>query len=347
MPLLSASEWNAFLRDYPAAHLLQTTAWGELKSAFGWEVVRVALQGAGPASGAQILFRPLPFGLRFAYLPKGPLPGPDCVSGGEALHPWVSLWPEVDRVCRDRRAVFLKVELDTLEPSPPMAAALPGFRCSPHSIQPRRTLIVDLQGEEQELLGRMKQKTRYNVRLALKRGVIVRPSSDVGLFYRMMRETGERERFGVHSLDYYQKAYDLFHPRGECELLVAEFEQVPLAALMVFAHGARAWYFYGASLDAHREFMPTYLLQWEAMRWARAQGCTQYDLWGVPDTDEETLESQFTGRSDGLWGVYRFKRGFGGQLRRAPHPWDRVYRPFFYRLYLWWVGRVREYEGIG
>jgi lipid II:glycine glycyltransferase (peptidoglycan interpeptide bridge formation enzyme) len=83
--------------------------------------------------------------------------------------------------------------------------------------------------------------------------------------------------------------------------------------------------------------MPTYLLQWEAMRWARASGCVEYDLWGVPDADEEILEEQFTGRSDGLWGVYRFKRGFGGRLRRAPGPWDRVYRPFLYNLYRWWV----------
>jgi lipid II:glycine glycyltransferase (peptidoglycan interpeptide bridge formation enzyme) len=127
--------------------------------------------------------------------------------------------------------------------------------------------------------------------------------------------------------------------------LVAEFEQSPLAALMVFAHGRRAWYFYGASVPANREFMPTYLLQWEAMRWARAQGCTEYDLWGVPDTNEEALEAQFTGRSDGLWGVYRFKRGFGGQLRRAPDPFDRVYRPVFYRLYEWWVSRGKEENG--
>ncbi|HEX9617076.1 MAG TPA: peptidoglycan bridge formation glycyltransferase FemA/FemB family protein [Anaerolineales bacterium] len=346
MPLLSASEWSAFLRNFPDAHLLQTTAWGELKSAFGWEVVRVASEKGSPAAGAQILFRPLPLGLSLAYIPKGPLPSnPDAESPGLVEHPWGALRPEIDLVCRSRRAVFLKVELDKLDTSPTDQATLPGFRRSAHTIQPRRTLIVDLRGEEQELLARMKQKTRYNVRLAIKRGVIVQPSPDIDLFFRMMRETGERERFGVHSLAYYQRAYDLFHPRGECELLLAEYEQTPLAALMVFAHGRRAWYFYGASVDTYREFMPTYLLQWEAIRWARALGCTDYDFWGVPDTDEETLESQFTGRSDGLWGVYRFKRGFGGQLRRAPDPWDLVYQPFFYRLYLWWTGRSKEVKG--
>jgi peptidoglycan pentaglycine glycine transferase (the first glycine) len=108
---------------------------------------------------------------------------------------------------------------------------------------------------------------------------------------------------------------------------------------MIFARGKRAWYFYGASSKEHREWMPTYLLQWEAMRWARTRGCIEYDLCGVPDFDEEILEGEFTKRSDGLWGVYRFKRGFGGKLRRAMGAWDRPYKPIFYYFYRWWVGR--------
>ena len=108
---------------------------------------------------------------------------------------------------------------------------------------------------------------------------------------------------------------------------------------MVFRRGKRAWYFYGASGNAHRERMPTYLLQWEAIRWARSQQCTSYDLWGVPDADEQSLEDQFMQRSSGLWGVYRFKRGFGGELMRALGPYDRVYRPAFYALYRLWYKR--------
>jgi lipid II:glycine glycyltransferase (peptidoglycan interpeptide bridge formation enzyme) len=185
----------------------------------------------------------------------------------------------------------------------------------------------------------MKQKTRYNIRLAVKRGVIVRPCADLGLFSQLMVETGQRDRFGVHSPDYYRQAYELFNPRGECELLLAEIEGNPLAALMVFAHGPRAWYFYGASSNVQRDHMPTYLLQWEAMRWARQRGCREYDLWGVPDAGEEELEAGFTSRSNGLWGVYRFKRGFGGTLRRSAGPWDRVYNPLLYRLYRRWLGR--------
>ncbi len=321
MSLVSVAAWEAFLARHPQAHLLQTAAWGGLKEAFGWRAARVL---AGQA-GAQVLFRPLPLGFTVAYLPKGPV-GP--------REAWEALWPQVDALARRQRAVFLKVEPDLWEETDPQGSAPPpGFRPSPHAIQPRRTLLVSLEGAEEEILARMKQKTRYNIRLAARKGVTVRPWSDVEGFYRLLQETGARDGFGVHSLAYYRRAYQIFHPRGEAELLVAEYQGEPLAALMVFARGRRAWYFYGASTGKHRNKMPTYLLQWEAMRWAKARGCTEYDLWGVPDADAATLEAQFTQRRDGLWGVYRFKRGFGGVLRRAP-VWDRVYHPLLYRLYL-------------
>ncbi len=318
---------------FPDAHLLQSSAWGRLKAAFGWDVVRIA---SGEA-GAQLLFRRLPFGLQAAYIPKGPVSLP----GIPLEQAWKSLWPEVDALCRQRQAIFLKVEPDLWEMQQPdlPPSALPGFRKSPHDIQPPRTLLISLEGAEDQILANMKQKTRYNIRLALKKGVVVSVSSDIEQFHRMMKITGDRDRFGVHSLEYYQQAYELFYPHGECQLLQAEFQGQPLAALMVFARGSRAWYFYGASANSHRDLMPTYLLQWEAMRWARGRGCTSYDLWGVPDESEGELENQFTNRSDGLWGVYRFKRGFGGELRRAQGAWDRVYRPLLYRLYLWWSGR--------
>jgi peptidoglycan pentaglycine glycine transferase (the first glycine) len=322
MPRLNAAEWDQFLMGHPTAHLLQTAAWGELKAAFGWRVARVR---ANEQAGAQVLFRPLPFGRSIAYIPRGPV-GQD----------WQSLWPEVDAICWEHKAVLLKIEPDEWEPlhgDPP--GPPPGFRKSPHAIQPPRTLLVDLKGDESQILEGMRQKTRYNVRLALKKGVVVRPSSDLEAFYALMQITGERDRFGVHSLEYFTRAYELFHPLGMCELFVAESGGQPLAGLMAFGRGPRAWYFYGASADRFREYMPTYALQWEVMRWARQRGCVEYDLWGVPDVDEASLEAQFTQRADGLWGVYRFKRGFGGVLRRSAGPWDRVYSPLWYALYSW------------
>jgi lipid II:glycine glycyltransferase (peptidoglycan interpeptide bridge formation enzyme) len=154
----------------------------------------------------------------------------------------------------------------------------------------------------------------------------------------MMLLTGGRDGFGVHSLEYYRRAYDLLHFKDMCEILMAEYEGQPLAALFVARHGNRAYYLYGASTDKERNRMPAYLLQWEAMKWAKDRGCKEYDLWGVPDEDEAILEANFEKRQDGLWGVYRFKRGFGGQLKRADQAMDRVYHPLMYWAYLKFIG---------
>jgi lipid II:glycine glycyltransferase (peptidoglycan interpeptide bridge formation enzyme) len=332
MPVVSIPEWQAFLDCHPDAHLLQTAAWGELKAAFGWRPLRWLTERDGVRLGAQVLLRSLPLGYSLAYLPKGPVS--DRPESDDPAR-WQPLWAELDAHLRQQRTVFLKVEPDLWEP--PASAPPAGFVASPQDIQPARTLLVDLDGSEDDVLRRMKQKTRYNIRLALKKGIVVYPSADLEAFHKLMTVTGTRDRFGVHSLTYYRQAYERFYPQGECELLIAAYAGEPLAALMVFARGRRAWYFYGASSDAHRERMPAYLLQWEAMRWARARGCTQYDLWGVPDADEGVLEAGFTERSGGLWGVYRFKRGFGGELRRARGPWDRVYNPLLYWLYTRWA----------
>lgn len=329
MAQVSFQEWRDFIQTQENPHILQTAEWGELKRTFGWEVERVR----SGAWGMQILFRKLPLGFTLAYAPK-PVFGLSFPALDEPF------WREVDEVCRAKRAVFLKIEPDGWEDCPASLRPASAFVVSPHNIQPPRTIVVPLEGSEEDVLARMKQKTRYNVRLAEKKGVTVRAWDDLEGFYRMMTITGARDGFGVHSLAYYRRAYDLFHPAGMAELLLAEYAGRPLAALMVFALGRRAYYLYGASTDEERNRMPTYLLQWRAMQWARAHGCVEYDLWGVPDEDEQTLEAQFETRRDGLWGVYRFKRGFGGQVRRAAQALDRVYQPLLYRLYAWRLGKT-------
>jgi lipid II:glycine glycyltransferase (peptidoglycan interpeptide bridge formation enzyme) len=324
--LLDRANWEVLLQSYPEAHLLQTSHWAEFKGHFGWSALRVQAEHCA----AQILLRALPMGMSIAYLPKGPL-------GSQ----WQELWPQVDALCRQHHAIFLQVEADLFEPLPVEVRTrwLAGFRIQEHTIQPRRTIVIDLTQDEEQLLASMKQKTRYNIRLAERHGVKVLPSADLEGFYRMMQTTAQRDGFALHSADYYRWAYELFAPQGRAILLEATLDEQPLAYLMAFLQHERAWYFYGASDDAQRNLMPTYLLQWETMRWAKAQGANTYDLWGIPDADEETLEAQFTNRSDGLWGVYRFKRGFGGQVRRSAPAFIRVYQPLLYRAYQWMQSR--------
>lgn len=340
MPAVDPNHWDNFYTEYFNPHILQSSAWGELKSFFGWQVCRIV----GGEFGAQILFRSLPLGFHLAYIPKGPVGlypelnetgGIQFVSGSPQS--WEMFWREVDQLCQSKSVVFLKVEPDIWERPDHKFHHLAGFRASPHSIQPPRTILIDLKQDEANILNQMKQKTRYNVRLAEKREIQVQPSRDVDTFYQLVIKTGQRDQFDVHSLEYYRKVYQLFFPRGECELFIAGYMGTPLAGLMVFSKGKRAWYFYGGSSEERRDLMPSYLVQWEAMRWARMRGCIEYDLWGVPDVDEDTLEGDFLNRSDGLWGVYRFKRGFGGVVRRSVGAWDRVYNYPLYYLYRVWI----------
>ncbi|NOH03829.1 MAG: peptidoglycan bridge formation glycyltransferase FemA/FemB family protein [Chloroflexi bacterium] len=350
MTEVTLAEWNQFLTKFPNTHLLQMGEWGELKKDFGWKPVRIISGNAG----IQILFRRLPLGFTIGYVPKvsgeqlsvssdqlSVISDQSSVISDQLSVISGQLWREVDSVCKKNRAIFLKVEPDAWEDSSTvdqLRITNYQLRTSPHNIQPPRTIILDITKTEEEILAGMKQKTRYNIRLAEKKGVTVRAWDDIAAFHEMMTVTGGRDGFGVHSREYYQCAYELFHSGGTCELLLAEYEGKPLASLMVFANGRRAWYVYGASNNEERNRMPAYLIQWEAIRWAKARGCEEYDLWGVPDEDEQTLEAQFENRSDGLWGVYRFKRGFGGQLKRAAQALDRVYNPLLYWAYLKFIG---------
>jgi lipid II:glycine glycyltransferase (peptidoglycan interpeptide bridge formation enzyme) len=244
------------------------------------------------------------------------------------------LLDEIDRVCQENNAIVLYIEPDDWETdfnATPLISK--GFEKSQISIQPRRTILVSLAGEEEEWLERMKQKTRYNIRLAEKKDVVIKKTADVAAFNQLMKVTGERNAFGIHNDEYYRNVYGQFSTGDMCELLIAYYQGTPLAGLMVFFRGNRAWYFYGASSDLERNRMPAYLLQFEAMRLAKEHGCSIYDMWGVPDLDEEILEDQFTSRNDGLWSIYRFKRGFGGEMKRSTGVYHKVFRRIPYHLY--------------
>jgi lipid II:glycine glycyltransferase (peptidoglycan interpeptide bridge formation enzyme) len=323
--------WDAFVAAHREGHILQASGWGRLKEGFGWEPQRLAVWTEGQiAAGAQILYRRLPGGWRLAYVPKGPvvdLARPDLVA---------PLLDAVHTACRARRAFALKIEPD-LPDAPSLAERLAGigFRPSEHTIQPRRTILIDLSGSEDEILMRMKSKTRYNIRLASRKGVEVRAGGPEAMatFNRLISVTGERQEFGTHSAAYYRRAYESLAPAGQAQLFVAQYEGEPLAAVFACALGRKAWYMYGASSNQHRELMAPYVVQWAAMQWARGRGCATYDLWGIPDEDEGVLEAQFTERSDGLWGVYRHKRGYGGQVTRYAGAFDYIYRMPLYALY--------------
>lgn len=335
------AEWDAFVAAHPRGSILQTTHWARLKSRFGWSSQRVWMRRDGRlVGGAQVLFRSVALGIvKLGYIPHGPL-----VDWRDAEQVEV-LFNHVDQAAYGRGAGMLKLEprLWQDEMSAEEWEALyrrHGCVPSPDTIQPPRTVLIDLTPAEDEILARMKQKTRYNIRLAEKKGITVREGTadDLPAFNRLMQATGRRDNFGIHDPAYYRAAHELFAPQ-HAALWLAEFEGRPLAGVMVFASGHSAAYLYGASSDEERQRMPAYAAQWAAMRWAKARGCATYDMWGIPDAGEEELEANFTERQDGLWPVYRFKRGFGGEIRRTVGAADRVYNPLLHRLYAWRRGR--------
>ncbi len=332
------AEWDEFVANHPHGSILQTTNWARLKNRFGWTSHRVWLRKDGElVAGAQILYRSAAVGLvKMAYIPHGPL-----VDWDDEEQVAVLL-NQIDHSVYERGASILKME-PLLWQSEAMSAKWQAI-CEQHNllpdtdtIQPPNTILVDLRPSPDEILANMKQKTRYNIRLAAKKDVAVRQGSldDIPAFNKLMRQTGERDEFGVHTPMYYHAAFEIFEPNNQVALFLAEYGGRPLAGVMVFVLGDMAAYLYGASSNEERQRMPTYAVQWAAMEWAKAQGCRWYDLWGVPDAPEEELEASFTERHDGLWGVYRFKRGFGGQIQRTIGATDRIYNKLVYKLYQW------------
>lgn len=332
---VTAEHWDRFVATHPDGHVLQTSDWGRLKVDFGWCVFRLAVldQTGQIVAGAQVLgrraHRLLPIGM--AYVPAGPLLSADPAAN-------TLFWQALHRTTARRGAIFLKVEpCDWYRPRPELRDQLiaQGFHTSSQTIQPPRTVVVDLSGDENAILKRMNQSTRYKARLAAKKEVDTRCGTlaDVDSFNALMATTGTRDAFGVHAPAYYRRAFELFAADDRCALILASHAGQDLAGVMIFRHGAQAYYLYGASSNEERNRMPTYIAQWAAMRWAHDHGATSYDLWGVPDEDEAALDAQFENRHDGLWGVYGAKRGWGGAVVRSVGAWDRVYVPAVYALY--------------
>jgi lipid II:glycine glycyltransferase (peptidoglycan interpeptide bridge formation enzyme) len=366
-----SSLWNTLISKLPGPHFLQTYEWAQVKAQYGWKPIflvwdgkshksytsdqldqldfldRSDLQAACLVLKRTVLSRGFAARLCILYAPKGPL----LDWSNEPLRKRVL--DDLQAFARKQGAIFLKADPDVVlgrgipgaedasedEDGQAVMAELRrrGWRFSSDQIQFRNTVLIDLSASEEEMLRRMKQKTRYNVRLAEKKGVTVRlgTQAELPLLCRMYAETSVRDGFVIRDENYYQTVWEAFMRSSapNTEPLIAEVDGEPVAALFLFRFAGRAYYVYGMSRQAHREKMPNHLLQWEAMKRAKGHGCTVYDLWGAPDEFNET---------DSLWGVFQFKQGLGGQVVRTLGAWDFVSRPFWYKMYTEVVPRLLD-----
>ncbi|MFL7790545.1 MAG: lipid II:glycine glycyltransferase FemX [Anaerolineae bacterium] len=324
---ISDESWNTALAALPAPHILQSWEWSEFKSRYGWRPSRYLWQNDDQARAAASLLTRRLSGLPAAvsYVPKGPiLDYADTALLKEVL-------AHLETVARRERALFVKIDPDVQVDSAEGRAVVEmlcrrGWRPSREQIQFRNTMVLDLARDPEEMLAAMKSKWRYNVRLARRKGITVRQGTlaDLPLLYRMYAETATRDGFVIRTEGYYHDAWGSFIEAGLARPLIATAEEEAVAMVIIFRFQKRAWYMYGASTDSHREKMPNHLLQWEAMLWARERGCTVYDMWGAPDVLDE---------SDPMWGVYRFKQGFGGEFVEHIGAWDFPTSRIGYWLY--------------
>ncbi|MBA2468735.1 MAG: peptidoglycan bridge formation glycyltransferase FemA/FemB family protein [Chloroflexia bacterium] len=275
---------------------------------------------------AQVLYRfqgPVSIG----YVPRGP------AFAGDIPVLWPLLLKEIDASARRNRAIATILELDRatgFAGSLRDAGLVPG----PEHLQPGRTVKIPI-ADDDVMLRQMHQKTRYNVRLAQRRGVVIeRHHSDepvIDAFYDLMQDTAVRNEFGIHSREYYADFLRLF--AEDAIMLFARVDEGALGAVLIAARfGKEAIYMYGASSTKHRAHGAAFLLQFEAMRWAREHGCENYDLWGISDKDPETVKSDTTSaiagtKGDDWRGLYRFKTGFGGQIVTYPALLERRHVP--------------------
>jgi peptidoglycan pentaglycine glycine transferase (the first glycine) len=331
-----SSGWDAAVQSC-GGHLLQSWRWGAFKQRFGWDVERIAVPTSGGTALAQVLFRTRA-GLSIGYIPRGPVWNSDDPAGiGE-------LWARVDEVARRRRTLTIIVESD--RPLPEPTPQSPRLVSGPEPIQPARTVKVELL-DDQSLMDQMHAKTRYNVRLAKRRGVTTRvvqhADDSVSRFYEMLRDTASRNNFVVHAPDYYRDFLHLF--ADDACLAFAEIDGKPVAGAVAAVFGEEGIYMYGASSTQDRAHGAAFLLQHEMMRWARSRGARRYDLWGIPEYDPDSSASETGDRlaastGDDRRGLYEFKTRFGGQIVRYPPPMERVYHPLLATL-------ARRFYGAG
>ncbi|HEY0752750.1 MAG TPA: peptidoglycan bridge formation glycyltransferase FemA/FemB family protein [Ktedonobacteraceae bacterium] len=325
-------QWNNFLLSQPRAHLLQSYEWGELNRYLGGQIYRLgALDQSGRMSGAMLLTLTPVAGkrvpLNWLYSSRGPtVANPD----SPAL---AALIEHAQKVLgRKHHAVALRLEPNIADDDPAMENWLAlyralGFQTNPYAVHGRRSWVLDIRPTAEELLAKFKMTWRQNVRSAERKGVIIREAkgpADFDAYYDLLKLTSERDAFFIHGKDYHQEILHQFADKGDVVLYLAEHEGEAIAAKMLIRFGDWCWDMFGATSNNKRNLKPAYLLQYRCFQWAQARGCSYFDFRTIPEVLEPGEE---------MWGVYEYKKGFGGFSRLNIPTQDYIYHPLIYSLW--------------
>lgn len=325
--ITDCQQWDDFVAASVCCNITQSYEWGELAPHLGAEALRVGVvdeQGQLCAAMLLLITRAPVLRRPYFYAARGP------VIDDPTSPAMTVLLDFVKAEARKRGAFMLKVEPSVPDGDERWLAALKkqGFCPNPYAVHVRNEWVLDLRPDEKALLAGMKEKWRYNIRLAGRKGVTVRKGdgqADLDTFYRLYEVTSERDQFFINNKKHYEDVMRLYREGDRAALFLAEYEGKAIAGIIVLRLGHWSWYMFGASSNEQRNLMPNHLLQWTAMQWARSHGCWYYNFRGIPEVLEEGEE---------LWGVYVFKRGFGGYALRFLETHDLVYQPVVYKLYM-------------
>lgn len=304
--------FNEFVEKNALGSIQQSFDWGKI--AAGTASWAIAVLDEEIRATALIIKKPLPFSKCWLLTPRGPI-------SNFKDETWQTLFEEIKKIAKEENAVFLRIE-----PPLPKLPKLENFQKAHASYQPESTIKLDLSLSEEDLLKQMKPKGRYNIHLAEKKGVKVTKENSaeaIDFFYNLLQQTTQRDKFHAHPKVYYRDFLKILGQQNAAKLYLAKYKNEPIAGILVIFFGEEATYYYGASSNQHRNLMAPYLLQWEAIRDAKQQGCKWYDLFGIaPEND-----------SSHPWaGVTEFKKKFGGQIFHYKKPLEYIFQPFWYSV---------------
>lgn len=319
------AKWNDFVQASPHASLLQSYEWGKVKSG-AWKPFYTAVvdESENILASALILKRSLPFvGRSIFYCPRGPVfksPDPGLMS---------FFFTSLRQLAKKENAFVFRCDPEIPENQTYFTDNLKacGLRYNAENIQPRGTIILDIQPDTDTLLKSFHHKTRYNIKLAEKKGITVEEKNSqegVDIFYTLFKVTSERDKFLILRKSYFLHLWKTLSEKKMCSIFVASFEGKPLSAVFMTVFGNRMTYLYGASSNEHRNLMPNHLVHWRAIEWAKSQGAAYYDFWGIPSHPHERHP---------LWGVYRFKKGFCETETKWIGTYEMVLNAFWYFVF--------------
>lgn len=325
---MDRTHWNQFVSSSPHGSFLQSYEWGEMQSRLGVRIWRLETG----AAVALVLRRELPLGKSWLYVPRGPIFAK--ASTGKPI--WEEIQKELYDLAEKEHAIFVRIDPAYAEASADAAQLKSSsWRKSEREVQPCNTLVLDLTKSENDLLAAMHHKTRYNIRLAQKKGVTVRFSSDVQdveHFLKLSRDVSERGAFSFHPDNYYREIITILGQSQMAEVALAEFEGEVLAAHIIISFGDVVTYAHGASSSKSRELMAPHLLQWETIRRAKEKDFKKYDFFGIAPEGADKHPANSAGRHP--WsGITRFKVGFGGTRENYVGAFDLVLQDASYHLF--------------